>query len=236
MTRWKVLLGMVMTVTLATGAAGIAPADAAGRSGRVVGTDPAGDWNSYVPSAASSLGEELGQDLVKASIAARGKFIDFTIHLTQLPPADLGVAAVPTGYFWGFRVGKAGGYGTTGYEISSCEVDRDPCPGSLPDPTGGTIPFVVYQCNWVFSFSVPFGCVRIGYTVATTDLDAATITVPVSRNLIGAKPGTQITGEEAFGGTIFSYTVIPITGTESDPDEPVGDSLTTDKAFVVPRR
>lgn len=202
--------------------------------GTTVGADPKGDWNEYVPSAARPVGEELGQDLVGASISARGRFVDFRIHVTKLPPLDAGVAALPTGYFWGFRVGRPGGYGTVGYEISSCEVDRDPCPEASPAALGGKLPFVVYQCNW-FSLATA-GCTRIGSAVATTDARAATITVAVPRDLIGAEAGTHITGEEAFGAALFSYTVIPITGTQTDPRKPVGDSLRPTKPFIVPRR
>lgn len=232
------LLGSMLCASLLVVTGGsIQPAAAASSPARIVGTDPAGDWNAYLPEGGRGVGHDLGQDLVKASIRARGRFIDFTIHVTKLALVDAGAAAAPTGYFWDFRVGRPGGYGSTSYEISSCEVDRDPCPESAPDPAGNKLPFLVYRCNWIFSLGGGVGCEKLGSVAAARDVDAATITVSVPRVLIGADAGMQITGEDVFGAALFSYTMIPVTGTELDPHEPFfGDSLKTKRVFVVPGR
>ncbi len=194
---------------------------------QVVGEDAAGDWGESVDATLSPIGDALGQDLTKATIAMNGKDkIDFVIGVNSLPPS--GGTPELTRYSWylnvdGNEVQLDGKF--TNYSRGVC----DPTSGQCPPPRDpGMQPFFV-RANCAANEANVTICEEVGIVKGAFDAAAATITVTVPMELINAKPGSKITpGTNIFGGSIsaapsafFTSSAMPL------------DTLTVTKTFVV---
>lgn len=189
--------------------AGVVLAAGAGVSGaaspaKQVASDPAGDWGEGL-SPASAAGDGAGQDLISAFIGPGDPgYLNFTIHVSKLAPADSTVAAV---YEWYFIVGgrQFGFYGPCQAHIyGDCATATDPLSFVLTDFSGGKDVMAIAQVN----------------------ANAATITFPVPLDFIGAKRGSIIepraAGEAPDGEAIVAHTFyfvnVPQAGTQSPRD------------------
>ncbi|HJR44610.1 MAG TPA: hypothetical protein VJ927_03310 [Actinomycetota bacterium] len=199
----------VLSVLLAAAVAGallvqpgLASAKGKKKSGpQIVGTDDAGDWGANVDANLAPLGDVSGQELVEASIAmADAKTVNFIIKLNSLPPSG-GLPEVSR-YNWDIMVDGdqfqlTGGF--TEYIRGICNPNvTNSCP---PPRDPGSAPFFIRQgpCN------VGAACEEVGLVHATFDAAAATITVPVTLDIIKAKPGSKITpGASAYGASIYA--------------------------------
>jgi hypothetical protein len=196
----------------------------------VVGIDEAGDWGAAVDPNIGPAGDLLGQDLVEASIAMADKTtVNFVIKLASLPPTG-GIPEVSR-YTWDFHVdgefveldGKF-----TNYSRGAC----DPTSGQCPPPRDpGMQPFMVRGDCAPNEANVTI-CQEIGIVTAAFDAAAATITIPVPLELLGAKLGSKIQpGVNIFGGGISATPAVFVTSSAMPLD-----TLTVTGTFVVPKK
>ena len=156
----------------------------------VVGTDVDGDWGAD-PTLAP-LADALGQDLVSATISMGDpNTVNFVIGLNALPP--LGGAPEISRYFWAFNV-KGEAYELDGKFTNYSRGACDPQSGSCPPPRDpGLQPFILRgECAPDPTATNVIVCKELGRIQATFDAAAGTITIPVTLDLIKAKPGTKI--------------------------------------------
>jgi hypothetical protein len=167
--------------------------------------------------------------LVGAELELAGDTLNFIIKVTELPPNG----GVPefTRYSWDFNVngerhdidGK-----WTNYTRGAC----DPTSGQCPPPRDpGPQPFIVRgECR-----VEPIGainltvCQELGVVQATFDPAAATITVPVPLEMIGAGPGTKI---EPSAGTFGAALTASPAAFVTNATMPM-DLLQVTKTFVI---
>jgi hypothetical protein len=187
----------------------------------VVAHDLADDWGANFDTTVAPLGDALGQELIGAAIEndAPGH-VNFIIQLKSLP-ASGGVPELSR-YFWDFTVNGTlreldGKF--TNYSRGAC----DPTSGQCPPPRDpGAQPFLVRgNCA---SNGAAVVCEEIGLVHATFDVAAATITIPVSAELLGYTGCAEIApADDGFGGML---TAVP----SAFLSEPAGpwDSLVFD--------
>lgn len=198
----------------------------------VVGTDPAGDWGSNVNATISPLGENLGQDLVKATLFKKdAKTLNFIIQLSALPPT--GGTPEFTRYTWEFTVNGrpmqlSGAF--TDYIRGICNPTYNPskCP---PPRDPGQTPFFIREGECAVGTDGIRPCEEKAHIKAAFDQAKATITVPVPMKAIGAKPGTKIgPGASLFGPALYSAPAVFLAPTQGPHD-----TLNILKTYKVPR-
>jgi hypothetical protein len=227
-------LAVALTAVLAASLA-VAPSHAAKKKKKkkklpitlTVGSDAAGDWGAAVAAESAPVGEQLGQDLVKATISKKGSTINFIIQVTNLPANG----GVPEGsrYNWDFMVDNqqrqlTGAF--TEYLRGVCNPLYNPmiCP---PPRDPGSTPFFLRTG----SCAVSEPCEEIGLVHATFDAAKKTITVPVPLKMMGGKPGSKITpGASSFGPSIYSAPAAMVSHASAP-----ADVLTVTKTYQVPR-
>jgi hypothetical protein len=233
--RRKVLAALLLGGLVAGALLPAGTAAAKKKSGPVVvATDAKGDWGSNADPTLAPAGDELGGDLIEASIGMADKTtINFVLKVNKLPAP--GGAPETMRYIWGMTLD--GGYleldgKFTNYSRGAC----DPTAGSCPPPRDpGTAPFAV-RGNCVTTQSVST-CEEIALVNATFDTDAATITVPVPLELIGAKLGSKITvGSSEFAGTCGGPIIAILSGFLSFCPQYPNDVMQMTGTFVVPRK
>jgi hypothetical protein len=197
----------------------------------VVGTDVAGDWALDGDTTYAPIGDALGQDLVEARIEPGGdkETINFVIKLNSLP-ATGGVPEF-TRYVWDMHVdgefveldGKF-----TNYSRGVC----DPTSGQCPPPRDpGQQPFFVRGDCEANDANVTI-CVEKGVVQASFDTGKAEITIPVTMEMLGAKPGSKISGgPNIFGGSV-SASPAAFVSTTAFPL----DNLVVTKTYVVSKK
>ena len=197
----------------------------------VVGTDSDSDWGSNVDAQLSPIGQQLGMELVEAAITKTDKeTVSFIIKVSALP----GSGGIPefVRYVWTITVdgdllqldGKF-----TNYHRGAC----DPTAGTCPPPRDpGTAPFMV-RGNCTDNGGAAVTCEEIGLVNGTFDAAAGTITVPVSLELLGAKPGSKIAHGIQSGSNFAGVWAIP-SAWASQGNMPL-DELVLTKTYVVPR-
>ena len=192
----------------------------------VVGTDDVGDWGSGVNSGLNPIGDELGQDLVEATITmADAATLNFIIKVNSLPPTG-GVPEISR-YNWDLTVdGVAfqltGGF--TEYLRGVCNpLHTDYCP---PPRDPGMSPFFVRQgpCT------VGADCFVLAIANATFDAAAGTITIPVPLEVFKATVGSTIgPGASTFGPPIYAVPALFV----SSPNAP-SDTMEVPTSYVIP--
>lgn len=194
----------------------------------VVGVDPAGDWGCNQNCAAKDFGNELGQDLLEATIGMSDpKTLNFTIKVAKLPSGG----GVPefSRYTWELLVDDtpvqiSGGF--TEYLRGTCNPTYNPliCP---PPRDPGEAPFFVR----VGGCTVGGPCEELGLAHGKFDPAAGTITIPVPLEVLGAKPKTKIgPNTSLFGGAIYAAPAAVVTNAQVP-----ADTLAVTKTFVVPK-
>ncbi|HYP23334.1 MAG TPA: hypothetical protein VEV43_07165 [Actinomycetota bacterium] len=173
----------------------------------VVGTDAADDWGSNVDATIAPVGNQLGQELVEASIEkVDAATLSFNIKVAGLPPSG-GVPEL-TRYVWTMTVdgtllqldGKF-----TNYSRGAC----DPTAGTCPPPRDpGQAPFMV-RGNCTDNGGTAVTCEEIGLVNGTFDAASGTITIPVPLELLGAKPGSVIAHGMQAGSNFAGVWAIP---------------------------
>jgi hypothetical protein len=219
-----------LTAVLAASLAGATPATAAKVKAKALATDPANDWGANVDAQLAPIGDNLGQELVKASLARDGKNLNFIIQVNSLPPTG----GVPefSRYNWDFTVNGtaiqlSGGF--TEYLRGTCNPTYNPaeCP---PPRDPGSAPFFLRQGGCLLS-APPGPCEELAKVNGTFDVDTATITVPVPMKVIKAKPGSKIgPGVSALGGSIYSAPQAFISNSALPHD-----TMTITKTYKIPR-
>ncbi len=195
----------------------------------VVGTDDVGDWGSGVMGVGGQLGpigDELGQDLVEATITmADPTTLNFIIKLNSLPP--WGGMPEMSRYNWDLTVDGVA-FQLTG---AFTEYLRGICnplhTGSCPPPQNpGMSPFFVRQGPCL----VGQDCFVLATVNATFDPGAGTITIPVTLEVLEAKVGSTIgPGVSSFGAAIYAAPAAFISSTASPNDQ-----LDVTTAYVIP--
>ncbi|MDQ3963755.1 MAG: hypothetical protein M3277_07590 [Actinomycetota bacterium] len=224
---------LVLALAAALAAGSLLPAEAAKKSKpTVVGTDAADDWGNNVDPTIAPAGDAMGSELVEASIGmADTKTVNFIIKVKSLPP----VGGTPEfiRYVWTVMVdgdllqidGKF-----TNYSRGAC----DPTAGTCPPPRDpGSAPFSV-RANCTDNGGAAVTCEEVGLVHGTFDTAAGTITVPVSLEMLGAKPGSRIEHGTQPGSNFSGVWAIP-SAFFSQADMPK-DEMLLSKAFVVPKR
>lgn len=227
----KLRSALVLGLAAAIGAGLLLPAEAAKKSKPVVvATDPDDDWGANADPNIAAAGDALGMELVEASIGmADAKTVDFVIKLKSLPPSG----GIPefVRYLWVVTVdgellqidGKF-----TNYSRGTC----DPTAGTCPPPRDpGSAPFLVRgDC---VNNTAAVTCTEIGLVHGTFDAAAATITVPVSLEMLRAKAGSVIAhGSQPDSG--FSGVLVIPSVWASQSSMPL-DTMTLTKTFRVPK-
>ena len=224
-----VLTGAVLVI----GAMTALSADAKPKKGPVVmGTDPGDDWGQAVDPSIAPAGGVLGQELLEASIEpADAKTLNFIIKVSSLP-ATGGVPEF-TRYVWTVTVdgellqidGKF-----TNYSRGAC----DPTAGTCPPPRDpGSAPFMI-RGNCTDNGGAAVTCEEIGLVNGEFDAAAGTITVPVTLDLLGAKPGTKIAHGTQPGSNFAGVWAIP-SAWASQGNMPL-DELVLTNTFTVPKK
>ena len=197
----------------------------------VMGTDSPSDWGSNVDPTLAPAGESLGQEILEATIESiDSKTLNFTIKVSSLPPTD----GVPefTRYVWTVNVdgellqidGKF-----TNYSRGAC----DPTAGTCPPPRDpGQAPFSI-RGNCTDNGGAAVTCEELGFAQGTFDSAAGTISVPVTLELLGAKPGSKITHGTQAGSNFAGIWAIP-SAFVSQGNMPYDELLLTN-TFTVPR-
>jgi hypothetical protein len=224
------IVGLIMAIA-SLGAVAVAPVNAAKKSKPVVmGTDPDDDWGANADPNIAPAGDALGMELVEASIGmADTKTVNFVIKVKSLPPSG----GIPefVRYLWVVTVdgellqidGKF-----TNYSRGAC----DPTAGTCPPPRDpGSAPFSV-RGNCV-NQTAAVTCEERGLVNGTFDTAAATITVPVTLEMLGAKAGSVIAhGTQADSG--FSG-VLTIPSAWASQSSMPSDTILLTKTFRVPK-
>jgi hypothetical protein len=196
----------------------------------VVATDPADDWGSNRDSQLAPLGNQLGQELVEAAIEKPdATSLNFVIKVASLPSSG-GVPEISR-YVWTMTVdgellqldGKF-----TNYSRGAC----DPTAGTCPPPRDpGQAPFMV-RGNCVDN-TAAVTCEEIGLVNGAFDPAAATITIPVPLELLGAKPGSVIAHGIQPGSNFAGVWAVP-SAWASQGDMPLDEMIIT-KPYKVPK-
>lgn len=233
--KTKSLVALALALVLAISVVGPATAGKKKKGPKagplVVGVDEAGDWGAASDPALAPLGDALGQDLVEAVIAPGEEkdTVNFIIKVNSLPPGG-GVPELSR-YVWDMTVdgefleldGKF-----TNYSRGVC----DPTSGQCPPPRDpGQQPFFVRGDCEANDANVTI-CVEKGIVQGIFDAAEGTITIPVSFEMLGAKPGSKIAPTaNIFGGSVsanpsafFSTSGAPL------------DTLTVTETYVVSRK
>lgn len=232
MTKHMRLAAVVAGAALLVGATIGGSAQAAKKKGPVVvGTDAADDWGSNVDPTIAPLGNQLGQELVEASIEkADASTLNFNIKVAGLPPSG----GVPefTRYVWTMTVdgtllqvdGKF-----TNYSRGTC----DPTAGTCPPPRDpGSAPFSI-RGNCTDNGGAAVTCEEIGTVQGSFDAASGTITVPVPLELLGAKVGSVIAHGVQAGSNFAGVWAIP-SAWASQGNMPLDEMIIT-KPYKVPR-
>jgi hypothetical protein len=199
----------------------------------VVGTDVAGDFNVQDDPTFAPAGDQVGADLVKASIGmADAETINFIIGLNKLQTVPEVMR-----YTWGLTVD--GEYAEldgkfTNYSRGAC----DPTSGQCPPPRDpGQQPFIVRgNCTTLDNPASPTTtCQELGIVKAVFDAEANTITIPVPAALINAKPGTKIAAGTSDFSSQAGGNVMAIAAAFLSRSDFPRDTMFTTKTFTVPR-
>lgn len=227
-----IALAAIMAVSLFGPSAALAKKKKKAKGPFVMGTDPAGDWGASTDPAIAPLGDLLGQDVVEAAIEDASENLNFIITVNALPAT--GGAPEITRYTWDFVLdgepleldGK-----WSNYSRGAC----DPTAGSCPPPRDpGQQPFLVRgKCTTEDLVATTFTfCEELSKVQAIFDPAKGTITIPVPKADIGAKPGSKITpGTNTFAGSLSAapsawatYGTFPM------------DTMVMTETFVVPKK
>ncbi|MGH2730489.1 MAG: hypothetical protein ACRDJI_07745 [Actinomycetota bacterium] len=231
------LLAALLLGGLVTGAllpAGTAAAKKKKSGPVVVATDAKGDWGNNADPTIAPAGDEMGGDLIEASIGMADKAtINFMLAVNKLPTS--GGTPETMRYIWGLTLDD--GYleldgKFTNYSRGAC----DPTAGSCPPPRDpGEAPFAVRgNCTTTESVTT---CEEIGLVHASFDTDANTITVPVPLEMIGAKPGSKLTvGTSDFAGSCGGPIIAILSSFLSFCPNYPNDTMQMTGTFVVPRK
>ena len=230
MTKHIRIAAVVAGAALLVGATVGGSAQAAKKKGPVVvGTDAAADWGSNVDATLAPIGNQLGMELVEASIEkVDAATLNFNIKVASLP-ATGGVPEFAR-YVWTMTVdgellqldGKF-----TNYSRGTC----DPTAGTCPPPRDpGQAPFMV-RGNCVEAQVVT--CEEIGLVNGSFDAASGTITVPVPLELLGAKPGSVIAHGMQSGSNFAGVWAIA-SAWVSQGQTPLDEMIIT-KPYKVPR-
>lgn len=197
---------------------------------QVVATDPVGDWGSNQDPALGPIGDVLGQDLVEATIQMVDKeTLEFVIKLNALPPT--GGLPEFSRYSWNFSVdgepreldGKF-----TNYSRGVCDPTSGQCPP--PRDPGSTPFFLRGECETIDATATSFvACEELALIEAAFDSAEGTITIPVSLEALGAKPGSKI---EPMNGTFDASITAAPSAFATYGAFPM-DKMIMDKTFVV---
>ena len=230
-------IALGLTAALAVSLAGASPSSAAKKKKSkkakplVVGTDPAGDWGSNVDATVAPLGEQLGQELIEASIVkADKKTLNFIIKVSSLP-APGGVPEFSR-YNWDFTVNgnaiqMSGAF--TEYLRGVCNPTYNPavCP---PPRDPGQAPFFLRQGGCLLG-APPGPCEEVAKVNGTFDAASGTITIPVPLKAIKAKKGSKIgPGASAYGPAIYAAPAAFVTNATLPHD-----TMNVLKTYKVPR-
>lgn len=234
----KTRIAVLILLLVAVAAASLAPAHAKKKKKPtgpvVVGTDDEGDWGEQGPTGDRSLaaiGDALGQDLVEATIApADAETLNFVIKVSSLPSSG-GIPEI-TRYVWTLSVdgellqldGKF-----TNYSRGTC----DPTAGTCPPPRDpGQGPFLVRgDCT---NQGAAVTCVEKGLVHAAFDPGTGTITIPVTLEMLGAKPGSKIANGTQPDSGFTGIWAIP-SAWASQGSMPL-DQLLMTKIYTVPKK
>jgi hypothetical protein len=233
--RFKSLLTLATCALIGSGLVAPGVSEAAPKAPKpkpplVVGEDPEGDWgcNDPNPCAAPDVGNELGQDLVEASIGMPDPAtLNFVIKVAKLPSG--GGVPEASRYTWEMLVNDtpvqiSGAF--TEYLRGTCNPTYNPliCP---PPRDPGEAPFFIR----VGGCTVGGPCEELGLVHGVFDPAEGTITIPVPLEVLGAKPKTTIAPNASlFGGAIYAAPAAVVTNA-SVP----ADTLTVAKTFTVPK-
>lgn len=230
--RNRVIAAAIGTALLAGMLAGTA-AEAKGKKKGpfVMGTDAASDWGSNVDAALAPVGDMLGQELLEAAIEpVDSETLNFIIKVASLPPT--GGMPEFTRYVWTITVdgellqidGKF-----TNYSRGAC----DPTAGTCPPPRDpGPAPFSI-RGNCTDNGGAAVTCEEIGLVTGKFDAADGTISVPVSLELLGAKPGSKISHGTQAGSNFAGIWAIS-SAFVSQGNMPY-DELLLAKTYTVPR-
>ncbi|MGH2753358.1 MAG: hypothetical protein ACRDLB_02895 [Actinomycetota bacterium] len=181
----------------------------------VVGEDPSGDWNQGV---GAPLGDTLGEDLIKATIASRGrKTVVFGITLNSLATVEVPA----TSYAWDFAV-----------EGEEFRLIKHPCnaPGGPCPSTVNTFDLTVCGVETLATLSVT-SCEPVASIEPKVDEASATIEIPVPLDALGARPGDVITPRNEPSLQAFVPGSVAPNGFA-----PLRDTLTVSETFTIPKR
>ncbi|MGH2577166.1 MAG: hypothetical protein ACRDG9_05365, partial [Actinomycetota bacterium] len=235
--KHRILIALLLSCLVAGGLFGPAGVAAKGKKAKafVVGKDAEGDWGQDNASGEdiSMLGQELGMDIVEASISMADKeTINFVIKVSGLPPAG-GWPEIPR-YIWGLTIdgdfaeldGKF-----TNYSRGACDPTSTQCP---PPRDPGQQPFLVRgECTTDATANLTT-CKELGVVQATFDTAAGTITIPVPMDMLGAKPGTKIAGGTSDFSSQAGGAVLAIASAFVSRSDFPRDAMQVTKTFTVP--
>ena len=235
-TKFAAITAAAVLALALTGGSHLASAAKKPKKPRVVGTDPAGDWAHHIDTRLSPIGDQLGQDLLEASIGMKdATTVNFIIKVGNLP--HIGGMPEFTRYVWALEVD--GEYAEldgkfTNYSRGTC----DPTSGQCPPPRDpGSAPFLV-RGDCTTNEANTTTCIEKGLVHGEFDADAGTITIPVSLELLGAQKKSVIkAGSSSFtshantGGPLVSIPSAFVSSTGSP-----NDVLQMTKTFKVPRK
>lgn len=184
---------------------------------KTVGRDPAMDWGQGTP--ASNAGAASGEDLLRASIARVGDTLEFSLDVSQIPPAPPYTAFAV--YEWYFTVdGRPFGfYGPCqGHIYGDCETATDPLSFVVSDFAGGKD--------------------LMGIARLDEYEDVGQVIFPIPLSFLGAHPGSVIAPraaanngtEDAVVAHTFYFVNSPADGSNATPR----DFLAVKKTYRVP--
>ena len=170
------ILAVAAALLVVVPAAGAAPSP---RPATIVGVDPAADWGSNAT--VGKVGDSLGQDLIRASVASAGSNLRFELKLAHLPDFDPTVSAV---YSWGFKL--------RGHRrvLISCGNFVQDCSARQNFHLMGDC--VLYEGRPETPADDEFDCERLGELPATYSAATSAITLSIPLKTMRARPGDTL--------------------------------------------
>jgi hypothetical protein len=201
-----------------------------------VATDDEGDWgaaSALSGTPATEIGARSGQDLVEAQISMADKTtLNFVIKVTELPA--IGGTPEAVRYIWSLQVDGEyaeldGKY--TNYSRGAC----DPTAGTCPPPRDpGMQPFLVRGNCTTDATANLTTCEELGIVQATFDPAEGTVTIPVTLEMLQAKPGSRIEGGSSSFTSQAGGQILAIPSAFVSRSDMPSDGMNMTKTFTVP--
>ncbi len=192
-------------------------------------TGDAGNQDAGIPGV-----DQMGVDLVSATIFANAKNLEFTVTHSAMSFPQTGSLPEFARFLWHFKVDDT----EYRFTVKSFDIGKpDVVAQSGTERVGQVYPSGVYrleECTADATLPVRLNqCVVVEYLEGSFDPTAKTFTIIVPMATVKAKPGTAITGSVAVPGCMMCW--VPHYAERSLTPSTIIDSAAQAVTYVVPK-